>query len=83
MWNLRKGIRYFYMILNDKVEKYKKMLRRWFVAYSSICESKEKYEEFERKYYSGGKKQYTAYWSGEYKRIIIDAKKIMGKRKAN
>ena len=81
MWNLRKGIRYFYMIPNDKVEKYKKMLRRWFAAYSSICVSKEKYEEFERKYYSGDKKQYTAYWSGEYKKIINDAKKLWEKEK--
>ena len=81
MWNLRKGVRYFYMIPNEKIEKYKKMLRRWFAAYSSICVSKEKYEEFESKYYSDEKQQYTVYWSREYKKIINDAKELWEKEK--
>lgn len=66
MWNLRKGIKYVYMIPENKAAQYKKMLRHWFHEYSRICYSKEEFDKFSSKYSSFELSKYKKYWSSGY-----------------
>ena len=83
MWNLRKGVHYVYMIPNDKIEKYKKMLRHWFRAFSCICVSKDEYDKFQSIYDSYEFMQYTEYWCDEYNKIYNDANVLWMKADSN
>lgn len=76
MWNLRKGIKYVYMIPENKTDQYKKMLRNWFHEYSRICYSKKEFDDFSCKYSSFELKKYKEYWSSGYTTLYNSVKEL-------
>ncbi len=66
LWNLRKGVKYIYIIPSKDVyiNEYYDMLRDWYRSFSKLLNSKSDYDEFasslERE------PEYKRYWSQEY-----------------
>ncbi len=76
LWNLRKGVKYIYIIPNREVNinEYYDMLGTWYGLFSGFLISKDDYEQLQITL--DNESSYRKYWCQEYKKLYEDAGKI-------
>lgn len=76
LWNLRKGVKYIYIIPNGEVyiNDYYDMLSDWYRLFSGFLISKEDYKQLQIAL--DNEFSYRKYWCREYKKLYEDAGKI-------
>ncbi|MCM1500359.1 MAG: hypothetical protein NC124_18005 [Clostridium sp.] len=76
LWNLRKGVKYIYIIPNGEVyiNDYYEMLCDWYRLFSQFLISKDEYERVQAVLNNEGK--YKKYWCREYQKIYEEAGKL-------
>lgn len=75
LWNLRKGVKYIYIIPNGEayINEYYEMLRDWYNLFSQFLISKDAYKKLQIALNSENK--YKKYWCQDYQRIYDEAGK--------
>lgn len=78
LWNLRKGVKYIYIIPNREVNinEYYYMLSDWYRLFSQFLNSKDEYEREQIELNNESK--YKKYWCQEYQKIYEEVGKIWG-----
>ncbi len=76
LWNLRKGVKYIYIIPNREVNinEYYDMLSTWYDLFSGFLTSKDDYKQFQKAL--NNEASYKKYWCREYKKLYEEAGKI-------
>ena len=76
LWNLRKGVKYIYIIPNREVNinEYYDMLSDWYGLFSGFLISKDDYKQLQTTL--DNESRYRKYWCREYKKLYEDAGKI-------
>lgn len=76
LWNLRKGVKYIYIIPNEEVpiNNYYEMLRDWYRLFSNFLKSKNMYIQLQKNL--DGEPKYKEFWCHEYQQIYEEVGKI-------
>lgn len=76
LWNLRKGVKYIYIIPNREVNinEYYDMLGTWYRLFSGFLISKDDYKQLQIAL--DNESSYRKYWCQEYKKLYENAGKI-------
>lgn len=76
LWNLRKGVKYIYIIPNREVNinEYYDMLSTWYGLFSGFLISKDDYIQLQKTL--DNEANYKKFWCREYKKLYEDAGKI-------
>lgn len=81
LWNLRKGVKYIYIIPNKEVNinNYYYMLSDWYRVFSQFLNSKGDYEREQEEL--NNESRYKKYWCQEYQKIYDEVGRIWGDKR--